>query len=121
MPGWNLGLRFLLELAALAGFFWLGWQVVDGPLGLVLAIVLPLVAATVWGVFAVPGDPSRSGAAPRPVPGVVRLVLELLVLGGGVVAFAVAGAGLVAVVLAGLIVVHLLFSAGRLRWLVRQR
>ncbi|HEU5107312.1 MAG TPA: DUF2568 domain-containing protein [Micromonosporaceae bacterium] len=121
MPGWNLVLRFLLELAALAGLAFAGWQLADGALSVVLAVVLPLAAAVAWGVFAVPGDPSRGGAAPVPVPGAVRLALELLVLGGGAVAVGVAGAPVLAAVLGALIVLHLAFSGGRLRWLLRQR
>ncbi|WP_280456932.1 DUF2568 domain-containing protein, partial [Nocardia carnea] len=36
-----------------------------------LVVLLPVVAAAAWGVFAVPDDPSRSGAAPVAVPGPV--------------------------------------------------
>jgi len=40
-------------------------------------IGLPLVAAVLWGTFAVPDDPSRSGQAPVPTSGILRLLLEL--------------------------------------------
>ena len=43
---------------------------------------LPAIAAAAWVTFAVPGDPSRSGRAPVPVPGWVRLLLELAVFLG---------------------------------------
>lgn len=121
MPGWNLGLRFVLEMAAFAGFALLGWELGGGGLlGVVLAIVSFLIAATAWGVFAVPGDPSRSGNAPVPVPGVVRLAVELAVFLGGAAAFTVRGQWLVTALLCAALVVHLAFSVSRLRWLVRQ-
>jgi hypothetical protein len=119
MPGWNLALRFFLEIAALGGLAFAGWRLASGPLAIVMAVVLPLIAAASWGLFAVPGDPSRNGNSPVPVPGGVRLVLELLVLGGGAAAVAVAGAPAVAAVLGTLIVLHLVFSRDRLRWLLR--
>jgi hypothetical protein len=51
----NLGLRFLLELAALAAVGWWGWHTGGSTLGrLALATVLPLVVAVVWGVFIAP-------------------------------------------------------------------
>jgi hypothetical protein len=120
MPAWNLVLRFLLELAALAGLAFAGWRLFDGPVAILMAVLLPLLAATAWGVFTVPDDPSRSGKSPVAVPGAVRLAVELIVLFGGAVAFAVAGAPAVAAVLGALIVLHLVFSGRRLRWLLRQ-
>jgi hypothetical protein len=121
MPAWNLALRFLLEVAALAGLAFAGWRLANGALSIVMAVTLPLVAAAFWGVFTVPNDPSRSGKSPVPVSGAVRLALELLVLGGGAVAVAVAGAPIVAAILGALIVLHLGFSGHRLRWLLRQK
>lgn len=116
MPGWNLVLRFLLELAAWTGFAWGGWQLGSWPLGmglLVLTVVL-------WGVFNVPNDPSRGGRAPVAVSGPVRLVIELLVLGGGAVMFWLGGAPAIAIGLAVLNVVHHAFALNRIRWLLRQ-
>jgi hypothetical protein len=120
VPAWNLVLRFLLELGALAGFAFAGWRLFDGPAAVVLAVLLPLVAAVAWGVFTVPDDPSRGGRSPVAVPGAIRLALELLVFFGGAVAIAVAGAPVVAAVFGALIVLHLAFSGRRLRWLLRQ-
>lgn len=117
MPPWNLALRFVLELAAWTGFAWGGWQLGSWPLGLGLLIV----SVAAWGTFAVPGDPSRGGGAPVPVSGRVRLVVEVVVLGGGCVMFWIGGAPVVAIVLAALNVIHVVFAAGRLRWLISRR
>ena len=118
MAGWNLSLRFALELVALAGLAAGAWRLTSGAGRIAALIVVPLAAATIWGVFNVFGDPSRSGAAPVEVPGWARLVIELLILGGGVAGFAVAGRPLVATVLAVLIVFHYLASWSRIRWLL---
>lgn len=116
----NLGVRFLLEVTALVGFGMWGWRQSDSWWRFVLAIGVPLIAAGLWVTFAVPDDPSRSGNAPVPVPGVVRLVLELLILGGGAWGFYAAGFGRVAVVLAAVVVIHYIVSYDRIGWLLGQ-
>lgn len=83
MDPWNLALRFGLELAALVGLAMGAWAVSAGWLGWVAAVLVPLVAASVWGLFNVLDDPSRSGKAPVEVSGWIRLWLELLILGSG--------------------------------------
>ena len=66
----------------------------------------PVIAAAVWATFAVPEDPSRSGKAPVPVRGVVRLVLELCLFGFAVWALHDAGSSMLALILAGITVIH---------------
>lgn len=83
------------------------------------AIGLPFVAAVTWGLFRVPEDSSARGVAPVPVPGFVRLLLEL-----GLLAFAAWGLYEVGMVswaagYAGAIVVHYLLSYDRIGWLLR--
>lgn len=115
---WNLGLRFLLEIAALAGFGFAGWRAMPAPWHWLAVLAFPLVAAVAWGVFNVPGDPSRSGAAPVPVPGLLRLALEFAVLFGGAAAFAAAGYRTTGIVLALLVAVHYALSWDRIGWLL---
>ena len=117
---WNLTLRFLLELAALLGFGLSGWGLSDGLWRWLLALALPLIAAALWGTFAVLDDPSRSGRAPVPVPGAVRLALELVILFGGAVGFYVAGYTTTGIIVALLIVISYAFSLDRLSWLLKQ-
>ena len=77
----NLAVRFLLEILALVAFgAWAKAQFLGTP-GFILMILIPLLAATIWGVFNVKGDPSRSGKAPVSVPGLVRLLIELVFFG----------------------------------------
>lgn len=118
MRPWNLVLRFLLELFALAGVAVGAYQLAPGILGVVAAVVAPIVGATVWATFNVVEDPSRSGSAPVEVPGGVRLAIELLLFGLGVAGFLSAAMATVGVVFAVALLVHHLASVPRLRWLL---
>jgi len=116
----NLMLRFLLELCVLAvGGYW-GWSVSRGFTRFLLVWGVPLLLAIVWGTFAVPDDPSRSGRAPIPVPGVLRLLLELANFCFGVWALYSLGHPVPGLILAVLVVVHYLLSYDRITWLVHQ-
>jgi len=121
MAPWNLGLRFGLELAALAGFGTAAWRLTDDVWRWVAVIGVPLAAAVTWGVFNVPGDPSRSGEAPVAVPGAVRLAIELTMLGGGAAAFILNGPRPVGVTLAVIVVFHYALSIDRVEWLLGRR
>ncbi len=116
----NLALRFLLELAALGGFGVLAWNLTDGWWRVMAAILTLVVVVTLWGVFAVPDDPSRSGNAPVPVPGLARLGLELVILLGGGLAFHYAGHSLAGIALVALVLLHYALSVERLTWLLQQ-
>lgn len=80
----NLAVRFLLEISGLAILGWWGWSLSKGIFQFVLALGIPILAATLWGLFAVPDDPSRSGSAPVQVPGIVRFLLELAFFGSAI-------------------------------------
>ena len=75
---------------------------------------------TLWGVFAVPDDPSRSGSAPVPVSGFVRLVLELAILLGGAYPFYLAGYSLAGISMAIFVALHYALSVDRIWWLLQQ-
>lgn len=115
----NLSFRFLLELAALASYSIWGWQIGDGGFRYFFAILAPLVGALIWGTFAVANDPSRSGRAPVPVPGWLRLTLELTVFGLACWALAFTGLRIFAWILGVLVVVHYFISLDRIQWLLK--
>ena len=117
----NLGVRFLLELAALIIFGFWGWSMFDGGLRFVLAILFPVLAAILWGTFAVIDDPSRSGKAPIPVPGSIRLVLEILFFALAAIGFFQIGNENLAWIFTGAVVIHYLVSYDRVIWLLRQK
>jgi hypothetical protein len=115
----NLAHRFFLEIGALAALALYGWKLTDGPFRIVAAIGLPLVAAVLWGTFAVPDDPSRSGNAPIPVPGLVRLALELAILGFATWTLFTTKFGSWGLALGGLTLLHYLISYERISWLIK--
>jgi len=116
----NLAVRFLLEIAALVVIGYWGWTQHEGFLQYLLAIGGPILAAVLWSTFAVPDDPSRSGKAPVPVPGIVRLALELAMFGFAVWALHDAGNSLLALILVVIVVIHYALSYDRIAWLLRQ-
>jgi len=115
-----LALRFLLELLSLYAFGRLGFQLGAGALRFAWAIGLPVLAALAWGTFAVPGDPSRSGQAPVPIPGALRLALELSFFGSACWALFASGARHAGWALAGGVLLLHLLSFDRLAWLLRR-
>ena len=112
----NLVFRFLLELSALAATGWWGF----GQGGWWAAIAFPVGLAVVWGVFNVPGDPSRSGKAPVVVPGVLRLAIEFSVFGCGGFALFDMDQGYLGVGYIVAVIVHYAFSHERLKWLINR-
>lgn len=105
----------------MVGLFRLGLWVAEGPLAVVLALLFSTGAASAWGLFNVPGDRSRSGRAPVQVSGAVRLLVELLVLGGGAVGWFLAGPSWFAWAYTVVLVVHYLLSWDRVGWLLGWR
>ncbi|MGW0433180.1 DUF2568 domain-containing protein [Micromonospora sp. NPDC003197] len=80
-----LGLRFLLELAALAALAYGGWQAPAPVWGrLLLAVLLPLAAVAIWARWVAP-----KGRKVLPDP--LRLIPEWCVFGGGALALVTAG------------------------------
>ena len=115
----NLIMRFLLEVAVLvSSSIWAWNQFVDWK-GWVLAVLVPLLLATAWGVFAVPGDPSRSGSAPIPIHGMLRLLLELLFFGFAIWALYDLGYRNTGLLLGMISFLHYVVSYDRVIWLVR--
>ena len=118
VAGWNLALRFGLEIAALIGLGAAGWSLSDGAMRWVAVIAVPVVAAALWGVFNVRNDPSRSGDAPIEVAGWIRLSIELTILGGGAFALGITGGRLLGVGFAVLVAMHYAASWNRVQWLI---
>jgi hypothetical protein len=97
----NDALRFALELAALAAFAY--WGVVTGgslAVEIALAAGLPIVAATLWGVFLSP-------KARLPLRGTPRVLAELAYFGAATAALADAGLTILAAIFGGLALIHL--------------
>jgi hypothetical protein len=113
----NLGLRFLLELAALFAMGYWGWTQHEGFARVLLAIGIPLIAAALWGTFRVDNDPKK---APVAVPGVARLLLEIVFFAVGVALLAAANQTTAATVFGLVVLFHYLISYDRVLWLLKQ-
>jgi len=96
----NDGLRFLLELCALAAVAYWGWSEHGGVWRWVLVIAMPLAVAALWGNTIAP-------KAKRRVSDPWRLVVELLVFGGAVAALLAAGQTALGIALGVAVLVHL--------------
>ncbi len=112
----NLALRFLLELAGLFALGYWGWTTHSGAARWLWAILAPLAAALLWGVFRVPNDPGR---APVAVPGPVRLLLEAAFFGASTWALYQAGRPTWGLVFGLLVLGHYLLSYDRVLKLVK--
>jgi hypothetical protein len=116
----NLLFRFLLELIVLGVVGVWCWKFFEGSLGTVLAFFIPFALAVIWGSFAVPEDPSRSGKSPVPTPGPLRLLLELSFFAFATWCLFDLGVSVFAITFALLVLVHYVISADRVKWLLKK-
>lgn len=116
----NLAIRFLLELFSLTAMGIWGWQLDEGWIRFILVWAIPVLAAAFWGIFAVPGDPSRSGAAPFPVPGILRLIMELTFFAFATWILNDLGYHRLSLAMGIVVIIHYLVSWDRLIWLLKQ-
>ena len=114
----NLTLRFLLELCALIITGIWGWQTGEGINQYFFALLIPGAMAAIWGIFAVPDDPSRSGKTVVKTNGLVRLILELLVFTAGGLAFYGLNLKTPGVIYSALVIIHYVTSYDRVIWLI---
>lgn len=115
----NLFLRFILEMTTLFVAGWWGWAMHSGVNSYLIMIALPVFMAAAWGVFAVPGDPSRSGKTVVVTPGWLRLMLELLFFGFGTWTFFDSGFQITGFVFASLVIIHYIIWYQRIKWLFK--
>jgi len=115
----NLTIRFALEIFALVALGAWAKAQFQGALGFILMILIPLLAATAWGIFNVKGDPSRSGKAPVPVPGIIRLLLEMVYFGAATWALFTLSPTY-GWIFGSVALAHYILSYDRIIWLLRQ-
>lgn len=116
----NLIFRFILELCALTAVGVWGWKQSDGFFRIVLSISIPIILATIWGFFAVPNDPSRSGAAPVIVSGIVRLAIELIIFAFAIWSLYNIESVRLSMIFAVAVILHYILSYDRIIWLMAQ-
>lgn len=116
----NLALRFILEVATLIAVGNWGWKQSDSWTKFLLAFGLPILSMAIWGLFAVPNDPSRSGSAPIITPGLIRLAIELVFFALGIATLISQQSNKLALIMAIVVVGHYAFSYDRIQWLLEQ-
>jgi hypothetical protein len=99
----NDGLRFSLELCALAAVAYWGWSEHAGVWRWVLVVAMPLAVAVLWGNTIAPKAKRRVGDP-------WRLVVELVVFGGAVAALLDAGQRGLGIVLGAAVALHLVLT-----------
>jgi len=116
----NLTFRFLFELYALYAMGYWSSHFFPGRVGIVFVILIPLLAAIVWGVFRVPSESSK-GRAPVPVPGWVRLLIEAAFIGFAVWGLFDAGATQAGTIFGSALLLHYALSYDRIAALLRRQ
>ncbi|WP_259068245.1 YrdB family protein [Mucilaginibacter sp. X4EP1] len=106
----NLGLRFLLEIVMLISLVCWGLHISNIWVKYVLAILMPVIAATLWGVFRIPNDPKP---APVETPGIVRLLLEWLLFGLAAYGLYYSGYKNLSIIMTAVVIIHYLVSYDR--------
>jgi hypothetical protein len=91
----NLGLRFLLELCLLAAFAYVGLQA-----SIVLAVLLPVVVALIWGLFVAP-------RARFPLPLSWWIGVQVVLFGAAVVGLIAVGSTLLGIVFGAAVAANL--------------
>ena len=114
----NLAVRFLLEIAMLIILGYWGWHLSPGWARYAAALGLPVIAATLWGVFRIPNDPKP---APVEVPGIVRLLLEWVLFGSAVLALFSLGYFTLSLVMAITVKLHYIVSYDRTWAMLRNK
>ena len=114
----NLAVRFLLEIFGLVSFGIWGWKQSDGWLRFVLAIVVPIIFASIWGIFAVPHDPSRQGKALIVTPGIMRIIIEIGFFVCATWSLFDLGFKKLSVAFGIIVVLHYMVSYDRIKWLM---
>jgi hypothetical protein len=105
----NLGLKFVLEITALACLGIWGATIAHGPAAVILAIGLPLLTAVLWGTFAAP-------KARRRLPLRLRVPFELSVFAVAAVALWRSESATPAVTFAGLVLLNALLLTALGQW-----
>lgn len=112
----NLLLRFLLEIAALAGFGAWGWACADGILRVIVTVAFVGIPAAIWGIFRIRND---GGPPVVEVIGPVRLLIEVVFFSMGCYGLWFSGKGASAVSLGVICLLHYLLSYDRVVKMLR--
>lgn len=117
----NLAVRFILEIIAfISPGYWV-WKTIENWYRYPLMILLPIMVAAIWGIFAVPDDPSRSGKTVIKTSGLVRLVIEFMIFALGALMIYRSGHHVFSYTFSIVVIIHYVFSLNRINWLLKQK
>jgi hypothetical protein len=114
----NLAVRFLLEITMLIIFTYWGWHLAGNWVRYIAAPGIPLLAAVLWGVFRIPNDPKE---APVAIPGILRLLLELVLFGFAIYALFDLGEVRCGQIMTIIVILHYLVSYDRTWAMLRNK
>lgn len=106
-------------MANLTALGYWGFNTFQNPFSFIIGIGLPVLFAAIWGIFAVPNDPSRSGKTVIKTTGMIRLILELVFFSVGAITLYNVGFNLLFFAFSLIVIFHYLFSVDRIKWLLR--
>lgn len=113
----NLAVRFLLEIVMLIIIGYWGWHLA-GWIRYIAVWALPVIAAVLWGVFRIQNDPKP---APVEIPGILRLLLEILLFGFAAGALYDLGYITTARILTSIVILHYIVSYDRTWVMLRNK
>ena len=117
----NLAVRFALEVVAILTFGIWGFSLSELWIRYLLVILLPLGFAVLWGIFAVPNDPSRSGKTVVLTPGPIRLILELVLFGSATWMLLNLEYIKLGWIFGAIVFLHYVISYDRIGWLLKRK
>ncbi|MDG1528675.1 MAG: YrdB family protein [Polaribacter sp.] len=114
----NLVFRFILEVCAFISAGLWSFNQTDGLLKFLFGFGFPIFLAIIWGVFTVPNDKSRSGNAPIPTNGIIRLAIELGIFAMATWSLYSLGYNNLYLIFGIAVVIHYVLSYDRISWLI---
>lgn len=116
----HLAIRFTLELALLAAIADWGWHLGDGGVaGASPAVAIPAAAAALWAIFRTRGETDKAEPVVA-IAGVVRLALELGLIGLAAYGVWSSGSRAAAETLLTAFALHYAVTWERVVWLARR-
>jgi hypothetical protein len=113
----NLLLRRALEVVGLISIAQWGWERSTSWPRIVFAIGLPLLLVALWMTFATPDEPGWSKRVLIPVPGRLRLLLEIASFSLTIWFMLDSNQTALAIAFGLALLLHLIWSSPRLIWL----
>ena len=117
----NLVIRFILEVGAVLSFGIWGFRLSAIWTQYLFVILLPLMFALIWGVFAVKNDPSRSGKTVVSTSGLIRLIIELGLFGAATWMMFDLDFVILGWIYGAVVLLHYVISFDRIGWLLKQK